>query len=115
MLSPLYEKNKIWTIECFPNKDGSYSIKTTHGQINGKMIEHIVSVKEGKNIGKKNETSIKEQAELEGLDKIFENFHTRLTADIIDNISDIFEVLSFQDINCFTTITRFNISNTIYN
>ena len=51
MLSPLYEKNKIWTIECFPNKDGSYSIKTTHGQINGKMIEHIVSVKEGKNIG----------------------------------------------------------------
>ena len=65
MLSPLYEKNKIWTIECFPNKDGSYSIKTTHGQINGKMIEHIVSVKEGKNIGKKNETSIKEQAELE--------------------------------------------------
>ena len=59
MLSPLYEKNKMWTIEWFPNTDGSYSIKTTHGQINGKMREHIVLIKEGKNVGKKNETSIK--------------------------------------------------------
>ena len=51
MLSPLYEKNKMWTIEWFPNTDGSYSIKTTHGQINGKMREHIVLIKEGKNVG----------------------------------------------------------------
>ena len=64
MLSPLYEKNKMWTIEWFPNTDGSYSIKTTHGQINGKMREHIVLIKEGKNVGKKNETTIQEQTEL---------------------------------------------------
>lgn len=63
MLEPLYEKNKIWNISWYPNEDGSYSIKTTHGQINGKQIEHIINVKEGKNIGKKNETTIKEQAE----------------------------------------------------
>ena len=63
MLSPLYENNKIWCISWYPNDDGTYSIKTTHGQINGKQIQHITLVKEGKNIGKKNETTIKQQAE----------------------------------------------------
>ena len=38
---------------------------TNHGTTNGKMVEHVSIIKEGKNIGKKNETSIEEQAKLE--------------------------------------------------
>jgi DNA ligase-1 len=61
-MEPLYEKDKVWKIAWFPNEDGSYSIKTEHGKCNGKMVEHIVLVKEGKNKGKKNETTIEQQA-----------------------------------------------------
>ena len=64
-MEPLFENNKIWCISYFENPDGTYTIKTTHGQINGKMIDHFVIVKEGKNVGKKNETTIKEQTILE--------------------------------------------------
>ena len=64
-LETLYENNKLWQISWFKNDDSTYSIKTEHGQINGKLVEHIVLVTEGKNIGKKNETTIEKQAELE--------------------------------------------------
>jgi DNA ligase-1 len=64
-MEPLYENNKIWSIFYSVNKDGSYTIRTEHGQINGKMITHESIVKEGKNKGKKNETSIEEQTILE--------------------------------------------------
>ena len=77
---PLYENNKVWQIGWYKNDDGTYSIKTEHGQINGKMIEHIVLVTDGKNIGKKNETTIEKQAELEAtrewLKKIKQGYHT---------------------------------------
>ena len=61
-MEPLYEKDKVWKISWFPNTDGTYSIKTEHGKQNGKMVEHISIVQEGKNKGKKNETTIEEQA-----------------------------------------------------
>jgi DNA ligase-1 len=61
-MEPLYEKDKVWKISWFPNEDGSYSIKTEHGKVNGKMVEHIILVKEGKNKGKKNETTVEQQA-----------------------------------------------------
>jgi len=61
-MEPLYEKDKIWKISWFANDDGTYSIKTEHGKCNGKMVEHIVLVKEGKNKGKKNETTVEQQA-----------------------------------------------------
>jgi DNA ligase-1 len=64
-MEPLYEDNKIWSIFYSVNKDGTYTIKTEHGQINGKMIIHESIIKEGKNKGKKNETSIEEQTILE--------------------------------------------------
>ena len=64
-MEPLYEDNKIWSIFYSLNSDGSYTIRTEHGQINGKMILHVSIVKEGKNKGKKNETSIEEQTVLE--------------------------------------------------
>ena len=79
-MEPLFENNKIWSISYFENSDGTYTIKTTHGQINGKMIDHFVIVKEGKNVGKKNETTIKEQTILEVKrdwdKKIKQGYHT---------------------------------------
>jgi hypothetical protein len=79
-LEPLYENNKIWQIRWYKNDDDTYSIKTEHGQINGKMVEHIVLVTEGKNIGKKNETTVEKQAELESNrewnKKIKQGYHT---------------------------------------
>jgi DNA ligase-1 len=87
MLETLYENNKMWTITWYPNKDGSYSIKTTHGQIDGKMIEHIILVKEGKNIGKKNETTIEQQAISQATSdwnkKIRQGYHTESTTNTI--------------------------------
>lgn len=77
---PLYENNKVWQISWYKNEDDTYSIKTEHGQINGKMVQHIVLVNEGKNIGKKNETTIEKQAELEAtrewLKKLKQGYHT---------------------------------------
>jgi DNA ligase-1 len=61
-MESLYEKDKVWKISWFPNEDGTYSIKTEHGKRNGKMVEHITVVKEGKNKGKKNETTVEQQA-----------------------------------------------------
>jgi len=61
-MEPLYEKDKVWKISWFMNEDGTYSIKTEHGKVNGKMVEHIILVKEGKNKGKKNETTVEQQA-----------------------------------------------------
>lgn len=61
-MEPLYEKDKVWKISWFPNEDGTYSIKTEHGKVNGKMVEHMILVKEGKNKGKKNETTVEQQA-----------------------------------------------------
>lgn len=61
-MEPLYEKDKVWKISWFPNEDGTYSIKTEHGKQHGKMVEHIIVVKEGKNKGKKNETTVEQQA-----------------------------------------------------
>ena len=58
----LYEKDKVWKISCYPNEDGTYSLKTEHGKVNGKMVEHVLVVKEGKNKGKKNETTVEQQA-----------------------------------------------------
>ena len=82
-MEPLYENNKVWSISYFENPDGTYTIKTTHGQINGKMIDHFVLVKEGKNIGKKNETTIKEQTILEVKrdwdKKVKQGYHTEST------------------------------------
>jgi DNA ligase-1 len=82
-MEPLYENNKVWSISYFENGDGSYTIKTTHGQLNGKMIDHLSLVKEGKNIGKKNETTIKEQTILEVKrdwdKKVKQGYHTANT------------------------------------
>jgi len=64
-METLYNGDYEWSIFYFKNPDNTYSICTRHGVKNGKMVEHISLVKDGKNKGKKNETSVEEQAKLE--------------------------------------------------
>jgi len=79
-MEPLYEKDKVWKISWFPNEDGTYSIKTEHGKVNGKMVEHVSLVKEGKHKGKKNETTVEQQAismaQSDWTKKIRQGYHT---------------------------------------
>uniref|UniRef100_A0A6C0HYX5 ATP-dependent DNA ligase family profile domain-containing protein n=1 Tax=viral metagenome TaxID=1070528 RepID=A0A6C0HYX5_9ZZZZ len=58
-------RKKQWSICVLENGPKSYTIKTSHGIVGGKMINHETIITEGKNIGKKNETSPKQQAILE--------------------------------------------------
>ena len=63
----LYKDDYEWSIFYFKNLDNTYTVLTKHGVKNGKMVEHTSIIKAGKNIGKKNETTIEEQAKLEAL------------------------------------------------
>lgn len=64
---PLYKKNvqgKIekWKVSVIRSTSTSYSIVQKYGEMNGKQIEKRFGVFEGKNIGKKNETTTEQQA-----------------------------------------------------
>lgn len=66
-LSPLYAlasngKCKLWKIAARDNGDGTASIITTHGYVDGKQQTTEKVVSKGKNIGKANETTPFEQA-----------------------------------------------------
>jgi DNA ligase-1 len=54
-------KTKVWSIRVF-ERMGQSVIQTTHGYLNGKMQINEKVISQGKNIGKKNETSALEQA-----------------------------------------------------
>lgn len=58
-------KKKIWTIEVVELKDKTANIVVKHGYENMKMTTAEKHITEGKNIGKKNETSAIQQAYLE--------------------------------------------------
>lgn len=61
-------KVQEWQIKAFMRDDvGVY--ETTHGQLNGKMQTTEVEVKEGKNIGRANETTVWEQTLSEATSK----------------------------------------------
>ena len=64
-METLYKEQYEWSISYCKNHDGSYSLITKHGTTGGKLVEHVSIIKEGKNIGKKNETTVEEQARLE--------------------------------------------------
>ena len=63
----LYKKDKsgkvrLWSISAiFNNIDNTYWINIEYGQKDGKITYNEKEVREGKNIGKKNETSIEQQ------------------------------------------------------
>jgi len=54
-------KTKVWSIRVFERMSQGV-IETTHGYLNGKMQVNEKVISQGKNIGKKNETSALEQA-----------------------------------------------------
>jgi DNA ligase-1 len=75
-LPVLYKKTntgaiQYWRIEVIEHPDHSvgYDIWTHYGQVDGKEQRTVDSIFEGKNIGKANETSPKQQAEAEALAK----------------------------------------------
>ncbi len=51
-----------WQIRVEPHDDGTATIITTHGQVDGQQQEARDHIKEGKNPGKRNETTAQEQA-----------------------------------------------------
>lgn len=59
-------KIQEWNICCFV-QDGKGIYEIVHGQQNGKKQTTQTVVKKGKNIGKKNETSVEQQVEAEAL------------------------------------------------
>lgn len=66
-LPPLYKKSsqgKIETWEVFVSQklDGRCHVNSTFGELDGKMQTTFDTISEGKNIGKKNETTVYEQA-----------------------------------------------------
>jgi ATP-dependent DNA ligase len=59
------QREKQWSVEVHETDGGVYIVRAIHGVRGGKMVIHDSEVKEGKNIGRKNETSAREQALLE--------------------------------------------------
>ncbi len=73
-LPKLYKKTNAgaiqeWEISVHANEDGNGAIVTKYGQVDGAIQTTIDTVTEGKNIGKKNETSAVEQAQTEAKSK----------------------------------------------
>lgn len=88
-LATLYKKTSTgaiqqWTISVWPEPNGEALIMTEYGQLSGKTQEARDFVSEGKNIGKKNETSAYEQAVLEATSqwekKLKKSYHQSLEA-----------------------------------
>ena len=59
------QRQKQWSICVLEQNANNYIIQTSHGIVGGKMIIHETTITEGKNIGKKNETTPKQQAILD--------------------------------------------------
>ena len=92
-LPTLYKKNskgkiQYWHISVIPNPDHStgYDIYTTYGQKGGKEQETFESIFEGKNIGKANETTPKEQAEVEAKSRWTKQIERK---GYVENIEDV--------------------------
>ena len=94
----LYKKDKsgklrTWSIlAIFKNTDNTYWINLEYGQKDGKITYSEKEVKEGKNIGKKNETSIEQQLILI-CDKTFKDKKEK--EEYTENIDDDKTVKSF--------------------
>lgn len=58
-------RKKQWSILVLDNGNNTYTIRSSHGIVGGKQVDHETIISEGKNIGKKNETTPKQQALLE--------------------------------------------------
>lgn len=64
-LQPLYKRTSTGAIQKWVISVDDCDIITEYGQVDGKIQRVVDTIKSGKNIGRANETSAKEQAELE--------------------------------------------------
>ena len=64
-LPMLYKKTSVGKIQVWSISTVESTIITISGQMDGKMITSTDTVTDGKNAGKKNETTASQQAELE--------------------------------------------------
>jgi ATP-dependent DNA ligase len=58
-------RSKQWSVSVLDNGDDTFTIHTEHGTNGGKQVLHDTLITEGKNKGKKNETTPQQQAILE--------------------------------------------------
>ena len=87
----LYKKDKsnnvrIWKLSATMHPDNTFWIETEYGQKDGKIIHGEKQVKEGKNIGKKNETTVEQQTILI-CDKTFKDKKEK--EEYIESLDDI--------------------------
>jgi ATP-dependent DNA ligase len=59
------DREKQWSIEVLETSESSYIIRSQHGVRGGKLVTHDTDIKEGKNIGRSNATTPRQQAILE--------------------------------------------------
>jgi DNA ligase-1 len=81
----LYAKSKTGAIKEWVVTVSGNTIIVMHGQKDGKMTSQVTEVKEGKNIGKSNETTPHEQAVLEAQSK----WNKQLKKDYRERVEDI--------------------------
>jgi DNA ligase-1 len=55
-------REKQWSIEVLEVSDSHYIVRSRHGVRDGKLVTHDTDITEGKNIGKSNETTPRQQA-----------------------------------------------------
>jgi len=58
-------RSKQWAVSVLDNEDNTFTIHSEHGLVGGKQVSHNTLITEGKNKGKKNETTPRDQALLE--------------------------------------------------
>ena len=58
-------RSKQWSVSVLDNSDDTFIVHTEHGITGGKQVSHNTVISQGKNKGKKNETTPREQAILE--------------------------------------------------
>ena len=58
-------RSKQWCVSVLENEDNTFTIHSEHGIVGGKQVSHDTVISEGKNKGKKNETTPRDQALLE--------------------------------------------------
>lgn len=76
----------VWSavLDTVPNNDGFLEITITSGQDTGKKVDKVRYVKSGMNIGRSNETSLHEQAQLE-LERLYKKQYEK---GYVDNADD---------------------------
>jgi ATP-dependent DNA ligase len=78
-------KTREWNIWVDQNADGTATIQVLAGIMGGKMVPSQVPIKEGKNIGRSNETTAYQQAVLEAKSEI----DSKLTHGYVDDLSKV--------------------------